>query len=129
MRLAKHIECVGIEEFLKVYDLMESEQYDDILKNEDHLHVLYLLFNGLKTGFIPLCGFQFGGMSDEVKKFIDKFGDNLSVSDAAELLSSNKEITRETFKYTSESMKFVLESWMKFIDRIAKEIKIKQMIK
>ena len=117
---AEHIGCVGIEEFLKVYNLMKSEQYDEILKNDGDLHILHLLFNGLKTGWIPLCGYQLADMSDEAKKFIDKFSDNLSVSDTAVLLSSNKETTVETFKSVYSSIKFILESWMAMIDRLDK---------
>ena len=109
---------VGVDEFEKVFNLLESEHYDEILFNDEHLRILHLLFNGLRTGWIPICGYQLLCMPDEVKKFIDKFSDNLSVSATAELLSSNKETTRETFRIVDNSIKLILHSWTRMMDML-----------
>ena len=126
MQTVKHIECVGVDKYIEVFNLMQSEEYDEILKKEEYLRILQLLFNGLKTGWIPICGFQFANMSDKIKNFINRFNDNLTMIDVAELLSSNRKIARETFRSVNNSIKLVLDSWMTLVDKCITEISNRQ---
>lgn len=119
------LNCIGIDEYLNLFDLMKEGEIDKILDDDVSIRVLHTLFNGLKEGWIPICGFQVvkldldtDDLGESMFELIDKFKDGLSKEKLHDLISSNKKSILATFDRFNKQMMNYIELYQDFINRV-----------
>ena len=123
------ISCVGLDEYMKVFALMENNKIDEVMGNDVHLRILHLLFNGLKEGWIPICGFQAikldldtTDLGESMYNLIDKFKEGVSKDKLVDLIKSNKNLVYKTFDSFNKSMLHYIELYQDYLNRVSSKI-------
>ena len=116
LKMCSDMDCIEIDEYLKVFEMMRENKIDEIIENNKYLEVIHVLFNGLKEGWIPICGLHLVKLdvhTDDAGKsmfeLIDKFKNDLSKKKMVALISKNKELICDTFDRFTEPMMHYIE--------------------
>ena len=122
------INCIGIEEYLNVFELMQDNRIDEILNNDVYTRVLHSLFNGLKEGWIPICGPQIIKLglhlqpneADGKRMFglINKFKDGISKDKLKDMISTNRSLVLHTFDQFRKSILNYIELYQDCMNHI-----------
>ena len=107
----KHINCVTIERFMEIRDLIEQNQFETLVNDEDLLGGLQIIFKGVIKGYIPLCAPQRMVLTKPMKKLIYSFGRRPSGT----LLMRNKKDVKQLFRVLWESVDNVIKSYNKYV--------------
>ena len=107
----KHINCVTIERFLEIRELINQNAFDTLFNDDELLEGLQILFKGVIKGYIPICTAQRMVISQSMKKLIFKFAANPSGA----LLNRNKKNLKQLFQILWESVNTVINSFMKYV--------------
>ena len=106
----KHIDCVSIEKFLEIHELIELNQFDTLASDTELLAGLQVIFKGVLKGYIPLCSPQRLILTKAMKKLLYNFGSDPS----AGLLMRNKKHLKQLFTVLWDSVKLVIDNYMKY---------------
>ena len=124
-----HLRCFGLEEYLNLFELMQNNEIDQILDNDLFIRMLHSLFNGLKKGWIPICGFQVLKLDINTKdigkkmfEFIDKFKDGLSKDKLKGLISSHRQLVLDTFHQFHKPMMNYIELYEDYLNHLSTKI-------
>ena len=116
LKMCSDMDCIEIDEYLKVFEMMRENKIDEIIENNKYLKVIHVLFNGLKEGWIPICGLHLVKLdvhTDDAGKsmfeLIDKFKNDLSKKKMVALISKNRELICDTFDRFTEPMMHYIE--------------------
>ena len=106
----KHINCVTIEKFLQINDLIKENRFETLVGDEELLEALQIIFKGAIKGYIPLCSPQRLVLTKSMKKLMFSFGTRPSGS----LLMRNKKNLKQLFKILWASVDGVIKAYMKY---------------
>ena len=106
----KHINCVTIDKFLEIHELIEQNQFETLANDEELLEALQIIFKGVLKGYIPICTHQRLALTKPMKKLLYSFGTRPSST----LLLRNKTNLKRMFSVLWESVNTVINSFMKF---------------
>ena len=106
----KHINCVTIERFLEIRELINKNAFDTLFNDEELLEGLQIIFKGVIKGYIPICTAQRMVISSSMRKLIYNFASNPSGA----LLNRNKKNLKQLFQILWESVNTVINSFMKY---------------
>ena len=106
----KHINCVTIDKFLEIRELINQNKFDTLASDEELLDALQIIFKGVIKGYIPICSSQRLVLTRPMKKLMYTFGTNPS----ATLLMRNKLNLKQLFNILWESINVVITSFMKY---------------
>ena len=122
-KIISDINCDGITDYLKVFDLMRENKIDEIIESDKYIRVLHILFNGLKEGCIPMCGLYLLKLDVHTKdvgksmlELIAKFKNDLSKKKMIDLISKNRALICETFDMFTESMMYYIQLNRNYLD-------------
>ena len=107
----KHIDCVTIEKFLEIRELIEQNKFETLINDDELVEALQIIFKGVIKGYIPLCSPQRLIMTKQMKKLMFTFG----ASPSTGLLMRNKKTLKHLFKILWDSVKLVIDNYMKFV--------------
>ena len=107
----KHINCVTIERFLEIRDLINQNAFDTLFNDDELLEGLQIIFKGVIKGYIPICTAQRMVLSPSMRKLIFNFVANPSGA----LLNRNKKNLKQLFQILWESVNTVINSFMKYV--------------
>ena len=107
----KHINCVTIDKFLQINELINQDKFETLASDEGLLEALQIIFKGAIKGYIPLCSPQRLILTKSMKKLMFSFGTNPSGS----LLMRNKKNLKQLFKILWGSVDAVIKSYMKYV--------------
>ena len=107
----KHINCVTIDRFMKIRDLIEKDQFDTLANDEELLEALQIIFKGVIKGYIPICAPQRMVLTKRMKKLVYTFGRRPS----ATLLKRNRKDIKQLFRVLWSSVDRVIKSYNKFV--------------
>ena len=106
----KHIDCVSIEKFLEIHELIEQNQFDTLSNDVELLDGLQVIFKGVIKGYIPLCSPQRMILTKGMKQLLYNFGTDPS----AGILMRNKKNLKQLFRVLWDSVKLVIDNYMKY---------------
>ena len=107
----KHINCVTIERFMEIRNLIEQDLFDTLANDEELLEALQIIFKGAIKGYIPLCTPQRMVLTKPMKNLIYRFGRRPS----ATLLMRNKRDLKQLFRVLWQSVDTVIKSYNKYV--------------
>ena len=107
----KHINCVTIDKFLQINDLINQNKFESLVSDEELLEALQIIFKGAIKGYIPLCSPQRLVLTKSMKKLMYRFGTRPSGS----LLMRNKKNLKQLFKILWASVDGVIKAYMKYV--------------
>ena len=108
-----HINCITIGRFYEIYQLIEGNQFDTLFNDDELLEALQIIFKGVLKGYIPICAPQRQILTGKMRKLLNTFGANAN----PRLLMRNKKTLKELFKVLWDSVKTVIDSFMKFSNK------------
>ena len=106
----KHVNCVNIDKFLQIQDLINQNQFETLANDQELLEALQVIFRGVLKGYIPICSAQRMILTRPMKKLMFDFGNNSSTT----LLLRNKKNLKQLFKILWQSVQLVIDSYMKY---------------
>ena len=107
----KHIDCVTIDKFLQINDLIKQNNFETLVSDEELLEALQIIFKGAIKGYIPLCSPQRLVLTKSMKKLMYSFATRPSGS----LLMRNKKNVKQLFKVLWASVDVVIKSYLKYV--------------
>ena len=107
----KHINCVTIERFLEIRELINQNAFDSLFNDDELLEGLQIIFKGVIKGYIPICTAQRVVLSQPMRKLLYRFAANPSGA----LLNRNKKNLKQLFQILWESVNTVINSFMKYV--------------
>ena len=107
----KHINCVTVERFLEIRELINQNAFDTLFNDDELLEGLQIIFKGVIKGYIPICTAQRMVLSPSMKKLLFNFVANPSGA----LLNRNKKTLKQVFQILWESVNTVINSFMKYV--------------
>jgi len=106
----KHINCVSVDQFMLIHELIMSNQFDTLANDPDLLDSLQIIFKGVLKGYIPLCSPQRLILTREMKKLLVSYGANASTI----LLMRKKKTLKHLFKVLWPSVELVVKEFSKY---------------
>ena len=106
----KHINCVTIDKFMEIKDLINQNRFDTLVGDDELLAALQTIFKGVIKGYIPICSSQRLVLTKPMKKLMFSFGTNPSGT----LLMRNKSNLKQLFSILWDSVSTVVNSVMKY---------------
>jgi len=106
----KHIDCVTVDKFMEIRELIDHNQFDTLANDQDLLEALQIIFRGVLKGFLPLCSPQRLVMTRPMKKLMYTFGRTPSST----LLMRNKKNLKQLFMILRQSIDLVINSFVKY---------------
>ena len=106
----KHIDCVTIDRFMEIQNLIEHNQFETLANDVELLGALQIIFKGVLKGYIPICSLQRLTLDRPMKKLLYDFGTSAS----ATLLLRNKKTLKGLFKILGSSIDHVVNDYSKY---------------
>ena len=106
----KHINCVTIDKFMEINDLINQNMFETLVGDEELLEALQIIFKGAIKGYIPICSPQRLILTKSMKKLMYSFGTRPSGT----LLMRNKKNLKQLFRILWQSVDSVIQSYLKY---------------
>jgi len=106
----KHIDCVTIDRFMEIHNLIERNQFETLANDDLLLDALQIIFKGVIKGYIPICSLQRQTLDRPMKKLLFNFGKSASTT----LLLRNKTTLKRLFKILWSSVEHVVTDYSKY---------------
>jgi hypothetical protein len=105
-----NINCVTIERFAKIRDLITKNDFKTLSKDKKLLKSLSIIMNGVKRGFIPICSAQRLVLAHRQKELMHR----LAKKPSGHLVMKERKDLSLIFDTIWKSVKHVSESFLEF---------------
>lgn len=106
----RHINCVTVERFLHVRNLIRNDAFDTLVGDPDLLHALQVIIKGVLNGFIPICSSQRVVLTPELKTLMYNFSKIANPN----MVVKHKVNLKILFGIIGKSVKLVVDSFNKW---------------
>ena len=106
----KHINCVTIERFLKIRQVIANNQFESLVNDKQLMEALQIILKGVVKGYIPICTTQRIILTKEMKKLMYSFVRRPSSTK----ILRNKHNLKMLFDVIWTSVKAVIDSFLQY---------------
>ena len=106
----EHINCVTIERFTQVRNLIRNNDFDTLASDVDLVNALQVIIKGVLEGFIPICSAQRLVLTPELKFLMRSF----SRCGSPEMIMKHRDNLKLLFEILGKSIKFVVDTFNRF---------------
>ena len=106
----QHFNCVTVEMFMHVRDLIRKNRFDTLAQTPNLLNALQVIVKGVLEGFIPICSSQRMVLTPQLKSLMHQF----SKTTSSEMVLEHQTNLKLLFDILGKSIKVVVDSFNRF---------------
>lgn len=106
----KHINCITVDRFIHVRNLIRNNDFDTIAGDANLVHALQVIIKGVLKGFIPICSSQRMVLTPKLKSLMYRFSKYAS----SEMVLKHRVNLKSLFDILGKSVRFVVDAFNRF---------------
>ena len=106
----KHINCVTVERFIRVRNLIRRNDFDTLAQDVNLVKALRIIIKGVLEGFIPICSAQRMVLTPELKTLMYRFSKHPN----PQMILQEKQNLKILFDILGTSVKVVIDAFIKY---------------